>query len=661
MLFKKLQEKREAIGTEQKGYYTERALKALDYLENNYIQYNEIEDKAYYKMSFNDIKKYDFDDICGYAHYDSFCAGRYYETGMATTEGLKPYILAFYNNRHGMEIEDNEVYVEFTDRVNKIKTTEVELAFSLTYNDRDHLLLEDCGVYYNGQIIPDIQINIICQFYNMRHHKIMSENIFYDEDKITFSAIVMSRIATKNGLITKHINKRIVMNTKTGRTYKLNDFDLITKKKTNMKHSPFMSLSSWNMRYNDLLKVNIGIEDFYKIGETIEKSVEGAIPFKEYAKGCFKNNNETYRILIAYNTNPFVSFNVLNNMYLIKQDAKLALNNYDRTFSKKFNCKITRNANVEQEMIKFLTSEGLSKKFINLKINGVTENSFIQDKKSYDQILNMTSLKDKNNKWKLVEAYFKHDYSVSTIENFFNTKIYDALSKMHKENDIVNAVVKIRDSYELGSMARSYDYIKNAMPAYELPKRLRLKEISDTVNSDCKKLKDKSFDYNYDESIKELLNKEIDGYKFTLATTSDELVEVGSRMNICVGSYTENVARRDCMIVYMTKNDKYVGCIEVRPDGKIMQVKAQHNNMFTGEMLSVFKKYVDITELSTDCCYDLTHDDKVRRAPVQFDLKAQLKSTIKIPKVMNGKEIVFDTEDYDEFRAKRGTIWNCNF
>jgi hypothetical protein len=132
-------------------------------------------------------------------------------------------------------------------------------------------------------------------------------------------------------------------------------------------------------------------------------------------------------------------------------------------------------------------------------------------------------------------------------------------------------------------------------------------------------------------------------------------------MSICVGSYTENVARRDCMIVYMTENDKYVGCIEIRPNGKIIQVKAQHNNVFIGEMLTAFKKYVDIVGLSTIDCYDLSHEDKVKREPMQFDLKTQLKSVIKIPKVINGKEITFDTEDYDAFRAKKGTVWDCNF
>ena len=328
----------------------------------------EIENKLYYKMPFNEIKKYDFDEVCGFAHYDSFCAGRFYETGMATTDGLKPYILAFYNNRHGMEINHDDKYIEFTDRPNKTKTTEIELVFSLTYSDRDHLMLEDCGVYYNGQIIPENQINIICQFYDMRHTKVISENIFYDEDKITLSSIVMSRIATRNGLITKQINKRIVMNIKTGRTYRLNDFDLTTKKKTNMKHVPFISLSAWNMRYSDMSNVKVTEEDMYKIGEAIEKSVEGAIPFKKYVKDLmYKNSNSKLRVLVAYNTNPFVSFNILNNMYIIKEDAKLTLNDHNKFFNKKLNCKILRNKDVEKDIVKFLTSEGLSKKFVNFK------------------------------------------------------------------------------------------------------------------------------------------------------------------------------------------------------------------------------------------------------------------------------------------------------
>ncbi len=662
MIFEKIQEKREyVIANRPEGTRRDCALQTLDYLEKNYIQYNEIENKLYYKMPFNEIKNYDFDEVCGFSHYDSFCAGRFYETGMATTDGLKPYILAFYNNRHGMEINHGDKYIEFTDRPNKTKTTEIELVFSLTYSDRDHLMLEDCGVYYNGQIIPENQVNIICQFYDMRHTRVMSENIFYDEDKITLSSIVMSRIATRNGLITKQINKRIVMNIKTGRTYRLNDFDLTTKKKTNMKHVPFISLSAWNMRYSDMSNVKITEEDMYKIGEAIEKSVEGAIPFKKYAKDLiYKNSNSKLRVLVAYNTNPFVSFNILNNMYIIKEDAKLTLNDCNKFFNKKLNCKILRNKDVEKDIVKFLTSEGLSKKFVNFKINGATENSFVQDKRSFDRLLNIPTLQDKNNKWKLVEAYFKHDYSYHSLEGFFNTNICKELIAAHKENNVVNAVIKIKDTYELGSMSRAYDYIKEAMPNYELPKRLRLKEIFEIVNSDYKKLRNKAFEYCYDETIGKLLNQEIDGYKFTLATNSEELIDVGSKMGICVGSYTENVANKDCMIVYVTEDDKYVGCIEVKPDGRITQVKAQHNKMFEGDLLTAFSKYADMTKLCTGDCYDLTFDYKVRKAPVDFNLDKNFKCVVKIPSVRNGKEIVYDIMDYAEFKNK-GRAWNAQF
>ena len=167
MIFEKIQEKREyVIANRPEGIRRDCAFQTLDYLEKNYIQYNEIENKLYYKMPFNEIKKYDFDEVCGFSHYDSFCAGRFYETGMATTDGLKPYILAFYNNRHGMEINHDDKYIEFTDRPNKTKTTEIELVFSLTYSDRDHLMLEDCGVYYNGQIIPENQVGEQKSFLN---------------------------------------------------------------------------------------------------------------------------------------------------------------------------------------------------------------------------------------------------------------------------------------------------------------------------------------------------------------------------------------------------------------------------------------------------------------------------------------------------------------
>ena len=230
---------------------------SLDFLLNESIKYEEPTDTAFYKVSFEEAeKKYRFDRIAREAHYDLMCMGNNYETGMRNGKDFKPYILVFYNRRNGVE---NGFYTEFIDRANKIKTSDVELVFTVSGED---LVLDDYGVFYDGQIIPLHQVNVICQFYNMRHETTLSSKVFYDDNKITFSRIIMSRIATNNGLITKQINKRIVMNIETGKTYKLNDYDLLAKKKTNLKNTSFRILE-----YNDKLTDNdIEIyKDYYVI------------------------------------------------------------------------------------------------------------------------------------------------------------------------------------------------------------------------------------------------------------------------------------------------------------------------------------------------------------------------------------------------------------
>jgi hypothetical protein len=131
---------------------------------NNSIKYEEPSDSAFYKVSFEEAeRKYCFNRLTIEAHYDLMCAGQNYESGMKNGAEFKPYILIFYNKRNGAE---NGHCVEFIDRANKIKTSDVELVFTVT---GEELVLDDYGVYYDGQIIPLHQVNIICQFFNMRH------------------------------------------------------------------------------------------------------------------------------------------------------------------------------------------------------------------------------------------------------------------------------------------------------------------------------------------------------------------------------------------------------------------------------------------------------------------------------------------------------------
>lgn len=625
---------------------------SLAFLKNNYFEYDKNTETLRYAIKFADISKYRFSCYCEKRHYDLFCCGNFYETGIAeyhedNKKTIKPYILAFYTKED--EYNDNEVRkIDFVDRVNKIKITQddMQLVFNVSLIE-DKLYIEDEGILYNNEIVSLHKINIMCQFYDMRHEIETSGQVFFDENKITFSTITLKRIATKNGIITKHINNRVVMNLKTGRTYRLNEFDLATKKVVNKKRHPFISLSAWTLNWTSLGINKLAESEFNKIGKAIEESVndKDIIPFNEYIKDT--TNIDELQVLVAYNTNPFVSYGVLMNMYQTKADAKHEINSYDRMYTKNFNCKVVRNKDVKKELLVFLTTQGYSKKFLGYKLSKTTFNSIQDDKEAFDQILELSSIEDKNNRWKVVESYFKNNCSLYQLKDFYTSNIYTELKKTHKEKDIVNAVMKIKDMYYLTDLSRAYNRIMRAIPEYQIPtKRLRLNEIHDIICGDAKKLDDNVYEYHYTKEMEERFNKTIDGYDFGLATDSLQLVEVGTEMSICVGSYGRKVANKQCTIVTVRKNNKYVTCIEIYPDGKVNQVKGIRNEKPEEGALRAFDAYVSTTKINARTCCDLTMEHRVASECIEIN-KEFITVLNRVPMIENGK-ISFRTAKYEK-------------
>lgn len=625
---------------------------SLAFLKNNYFEYNKKTETLRYAIKFADIKEYRFSYYCEKRHYDLFCCGNFYETGIAEHQEnnrstIKPYILAFYTKED--EYDDDEVRkIDFVDRANKIKITQddIQLVFNVSLIE-DKLYIEDEGILYNNEIVSLHKINIMCQFYDMRHEIETSAQVFFDENKITFSTIRLKRIATKNGIITKHINNRVVMNLKTGRTYRLNEFDLATKKAVNKKRRPFVSLSAWTLNWTSHNINKLAKSEFNKIGKTIEESVndKDVIPFNEYIKDT--TNIEELQVLVAYNTNPFVPFSILMNMYQTKADGKHEINNYDRMYTKNFNCKVTRNKNVKKELLAFLTAQGYSKKFLEYKLSRATFSSIKDDKEAFDQILELSSIEDKNNRWKIVESYFKNNCSLYQLKDFYNSKIYTELKKTHKEKDIVNAVMKIKDMYYLSDLSMAYNRVMRAIPEYQIPtKRLRLNEIHDIVCGDAKKLEDNVYEYHYTKEMEERFNKTIDGYDFGLATDSLQLVEVGTEMSICVGSYGKRVANKQCTIVTVKKDNNYVTCIEICPDGKVNQVKGIRNEVPEEGALRAFNTYVSTAKINARTCCDLTMEYRVASECIEIN-KEFITVLNRVPMIENGK-ISFRTAEYKQ-------------
>ena len=92
------------------------------------------------------------------------------------------------------------------------------------------------------------------------------------------------------------------------------------------------------------------------------------------------------------------------------------------------------------------------------------------------------------------------------------------------------------------------------------------------------------------------LEWEKDGYKFCLPEDTNRLVDIGYRMNICVGHlYREKAAQKQCDIVYAIKNDEYELCVELRKTSanrfEVVQKSAFSNHEPKGKLLAAYNSW----------------------------------------------------------------------
>lgn len=107
-------------------------------------------------------------------------------------------------------------------------------------------------------------------------------------------------------------------------------------------------------------------------------------------------------------------------------------------------------------------------------------------------------------------------------------------------------------------------------------------------------------------SEKELeLQCSMNGVDFVLPESTRTLEEVGKKMRICVGSYSDMAVSKRVTIVLMKRGNKSVGCIELR--GNVLyQAKAFANARLVGEEAVLLKKWVEANHIHVDKLLDVT-------------------------------------------------------
>lgn len=167
----------------------------------------------------------------------------------------------------------------------------------------------------------------------------------------------------------------------------------------------------------------------------------------------------------------------------------------------------------------------------------------------------------------------------------------------------VNNSDRLSPGYDFTDSAHMWKKIKSYGEEYVFPKKSTLREIHDDLSVQERKLRKKNKELKYSEEEIKRFHKETERFSLRFAKNTHELIEVGSSMGICVGSYDDRAYERYCDILLVTDktNGYYVCCIE-RKEDYLEQIKACGNKVPEGELYEFINEWID--EIKINAGYD---------------------------------------------------------
>lgn len=123
--------------------------------------------------------------------------------------------------------------------------------------------------------------------------------------------------------------------------------------------------------------------------------------------------------------------------------------------------------------------------------------------------------------------------------------------------------------------------------------------------------KDFNVKINYSEKAKKL-EQQFGGIRFVLPKRTTDLEECGWKMHNCVDTYRVNAILHQDFIVFMKKDNAYVGCIEVMPDKSIRQAFGPCNRALAGEEAEAFNAWCKKLGLGGKEHYSAVYHEEVK-------------------------------------------------
>lgn len=523
-------------------------------------------------------------------------------------------------------------------------------------------------------------------------------NDYEEKGKIVISNLFQERQFFGDKYTSKVISNKVVFNINTGRTYILPALNMNTQKRLH----PLIQLGEHSAHYY-LNNFRISGDQFIYIGLLIEKYLrqqsnvmqKAIIPFKDYVLDAIVNKRHLAQRAIDTALSQFSNrlenmtadnFTIenrhtLQDVFFHSTELLLVLKHYNQnpyyhyTFTADMNelrdistvrqIRKIRNLSLEQEYNKyFKVKTKFEKKFMNSCANKALSYQYIKGVKSI--------IKNQDNINKFLQMQMDHyrqqrshiaphtldisknSYIQALIAKFGETNVTNALTKVSErgaeKNDRFDLHIVRLSGFRNCNLYRdtimNYHTIITAFPEYQLPcNRLRIKELHDRISKDATKIKTSKRTYKYEDKFMKMYdNKAINNITFHVALSSRKLNTIGSQMSICVGGYWNRVEAGSLFIVYMMKNDEYIGCLEISYDGNLYQAKAKYNQRLYEDELIALRKYCLMTNIAiqtSDVPKDMWVDKDDAKESVVYSKAIEIKTTI----AENMQELLADDPD----------------
>ena len=440
----------------------------------------------------------------------------------------------------------------------------------------------------------------------------LCNEFFVNEDKIKVNSRSILFNYFRGRIVTSTIHNMVVINMKTGFSYELATFINGKKSKnsipiTNCTYSHQTSITNYEpysdkcKKFEDVIKgIYNAIRD-YKINNKI---VEGYVPTFEqnekYYNAKLENDELFYYSPAGINTffnmqsiflfNRFPCINVFDSKTLFAPQSYYASNDIYKQF-----VKIRRAVKQDdpQAINSILEKHNIPKTkknkalLLTLGLNYVLIYKALNNNVAIDNI------------YKLVDSLKEEIIFNPRICKFF--EVY-ALTKQ-QENNLCNKIANLKtdsDIYTARDFLNMAVELKECKPEYEINLNASIKELHDLVLSDYEKMQHENIEIDYSHvENKALFEYSDNGLTFRLAKDTHELIDVGTKMHICVGSYRHSALNHHCHIVIVRDtNENPVVCIELDNElTYINQAKLKYNNLPTKEIGLIIEKWAQMNNL----------------------------------------------------------------